>query len=126
MTRKQNILFVKAGIAGLSVFVAAVRINALIHFSGNDNPEFQAFAQAVLTPVAVVSFIFLGWFGIMPRAGTWMFLRGAFDNPQCKYMYTWPLHRFVFMVTDDPRVHAKERQMTLAAHLQNHESQTCC
>jgi hypothetical protein len=55
------------------------------------------------------TFISLGWFGIMPILGTMMYLRGDFDSPTHRYMFTWGLYRFVFLITDDPRVISKER-----------------
>jgi hypothetical protein len=109
MTRKQNVFFLKAGAAGFATFFGAAVVNGLISFSGHDNSAFQSVLQAAMPFMVFPAFISLVWFGIMPRAGTMMYLAGMFDNPRYRYMYTWNLYRFVFLVTDNPRVVLKER-----------------
>ncbi|MEQ1955297.1 hypothetical protein [Mesorhizobium sp. CN2-181] len=104
MTRKQNISFVKIGLAALvGVFLVAI-LNAVLFYFGLATSKIQLIFEALFPLLAIVSFICLGWFGVMPRVGTRMFLARMFDNPQAEHMFKVGLYRFIFLITDDRRV----------------------
>jgi len=109
MTRKANRFFLTAGATGVATLCLAAAANGFIYWLGYDNSEFQALGQAMMGPVGFLSFISLGWFWFMPLYGTKMYLRDQVDYRG--FPATWsPLQRLLFLITDDPRVIAKERQ----------------
>jgi hypothetical protein len=107
VTRKKNIFFVKIGLAALAgAFLIAI-LNAVLFYFGLQTSVSESLLEILFPLSAMVSFICLGWFGLMPRVGTKMFLWRMFDAPGYEYMYTFTFHRFVFLITDDRRVLAK-------------------
>lgn len=97
-------MFTICGLAGFAFLVALAGLNALLFFLGYDNSAAQSFFQGMAPYVAFPAFISLFWLGMTPRAGTRAYVRGDYDH-------IWNpggLHRWLFLITDDPRVIAKE------------------
>ncbi len=107
MTQRQHILFVRAGMAGLASVILMPIVRAFLIYAGVEETLASSIIEPFFAISGFVAFFCLGWFGLAPRIGTRMFLWGAFDNAQARYMYQTNFLRFVFLLTDDKRVHQK-------------------
>jgi hypothetical protein len=96
MTRRQNRTFLKIGM--LTLFGAAVMIIARV--IGVD----ERFIELPFTMLSLISFICLGWLGIMPIIGTYLF---RFDDRDFKFMYGSRFTRFWALIIDDPHITKK-------------------
>ncbi|WP_395450191.1 hypothetical protein ACHMW7_10535 [Aminobacter sp. UC22_36] len=105
MTRRANRFFVIMGVAGFGTLVGLIVLSNYGYKEEVIRPFLLDHVGYLLFP----SFFSLLWFGLMPRAGTWMYLQGGFDHPRRNYMFELALYRFLFLITDDPRVVARRR-----------------
>jgi len=104
MTRLANRFFLIMGAAGFGTLVSVVTLSSY-GYKGEVGHLLLENVEHLLLP----SFISLVWFGIMPKVGTWMYLQGSFDHPRRRYAFEFAPYRFLFLITDDPRVVARRR-----------------
>jgi hypothetical protein len=103
MTRRQNLWFIAAGVAG----IGAIVFSSIANKNGYLDNELRQMALTLLPFVGAGTFMCLVWFGLAPWLGTYHYLQGYFDDPKYAYMHQWPHYRFVFLITDLPSVVAK-------------------
>jgi hypothetical protein len=95
------------GLAALIGMVLVTVVNASLFYFGLGSSASQSALEGLFALLGMISFILLGWLGVMPRIGTSMFLGSMFDNPQARHMFELSFYRFVFLITDNQRVREK-------------------
>jgi hypothetical protein len=106
VTRKFNRICILLGAAGFSSLIFLPEVMAAIGYSNSDA---IAVTNDILPYFLFLSFILLFWFGVLPAAGTAMYVRGYFDDPRYdKRVLSLRAYRF-FFITDDQRFLSKER-----------------